>query len=778
MTERPDGPPGDGGTTPTPPSVHDDASDVTPPRGKKMISKDELLIEKTIKFRFPAIQTHDKVSPASIHLHWIQTVQEVLGHEIQVINNKNRIIPKVDTLRWSSDEHHQHFNVHQAISFANSQNNSNNSDGKRKPVTNRGNTAYIVHRIRTSATIREIKSIPKVRELLRRNKVYLTMHNWSEDIWNTTHLGFIMGVDPQFLDDVNAKTRISNDIKNALPRAKVPRFELVFTTPSISINNQTVQTKAFAIETERSTSTELMKILKLAYKDTKAFVPFQMKQKNPEAYQRIVLQNSKLMAGNHIIVLNNIGPDVMYYLKDHILAIKGIKDVAPAPSYIKDGKYRVQVQKTEFQSARKTLMKELPSLYETEVPPDGKATTSKYNGPPEVATIFSDGYSSSSDGSYMSASIATAMSYDPLTINTQYAMYQNEVEEEKFSNSFDTPMSWADILKKKLNLPTHINVEDSSDNVSKVQQETSRLSSALEASQAEVELLKSRLAQMEQERNEEKKEIQAQVKEQVALALKDHIPKDPTPSGITTSQFADFVAMQDRRFQDMFTMFNHVLSQTNHNDMVSTSKRPAIIDLSNTSTGDNTTITSQSSDPTTEARKRLDRKKTPHKDDKSNSKEDGPQTTIETEEGIQHGEVETPNYPRIRAHQTTPTSMWYSPTIPPSPNLADVIMQDDVANPPTDSKEMAEAHYSDVLEVQNEMFREHLDSLTPIQLEDILQQHSPSGPTEQAHQTNSADPQLNECTENPTTAPNQKDKNWHKDRTMSETHANNNDTTC
>lgn len=212
--------------------------------------------------------------------------------------------------------------------------------------------------------------------------------------------------------------------------------------------------------------------------------------------------------------------------------------------------------------------------------------------------------------------------------------------------------------------------------------------------------MKSRLAQVENERRDEKLDIQTQVKEQVAQALQVHLMIATTPAGITNAQFTEFVAMQDRRFQDMFTsMFHQLLNQTKQSDSISASKRPAIIDLSNTSTGDNTTMTSQSSDPTTEARKRLDRKKTPHKEDNSTSTENDHQSNVSQVATSPCDQLETPNtHPRIRPHQTTPTSMWYSPTIPHSPNLADVIMQDDVANPPTESKDLAEEHYSEIIE--------------------------------------------------------------------------------
>ena len=560
MTNLSDGPPGDGGTAQKPTLTQDDASDATPPRGRKGSSNDATLIEKTIRFRFRATATKNDISPASIHLHWIQIVQEALGQNIQIVSNKSRILPKVDTLTWSIEDHGKVFSTHPVVSHARSQPTSGISTETTTPVQNRKNTVIIVHRIRTSNSLQEIKNIPKVRELLQTHEVYLTEQKWSEDIWNTTHLGFIMGIDPQFLDEVNAKTRISNDIKKALPKAKIPRFELMFTTPSIETNDKYARTKAFAIETERTTSMEMMKILQIAYKDTNAFIPFHMKKKHPEAYRRTILQQTKYMAENHVIVLCNIGPDVMYYVKDHLMAINGVKDIAPAPSVEKDGKYRVQVHKSDFYKVRKILIDKLETVYQDEVPPDGKETTNRYQGKPSVAPIFSD-ERSSSEGSYMSASIATAMSYDAATLEEQYARYQGD-KDESSTTSQATPTSWANILRQKPQRPVHIEIVDKSNDSENKKQETTELITALEASRAEVESLKSRLLQIEIEKEDEKMKMKEQVKAQVESALNEHLQHNLVQPGITTTQFSEFVAMQDRRFQDMFSMFHQLLTQS------------------------------------------------------------------------------------------------------------------------------------------------------------------------------------------------------------------------
>ena len=85
---------------------------------------------------------------------------------------------------------------------------------------------------------------------------------------------------------------ISNEIKKSFPKAKIPQFQIAFCSPQTKIQNTQLWTKAYAIETEKSTSMELLKMLKNTYRETTEFVPFQMSS-----------QQSKMIADQHVIVL-------------------------------------------------------------------------------------------------------------------------------------------------------------------------------------------------------------------------------------------------------------------------------------------------------------------------------------------------------------------------------------------------------------------------------------------------------------------------------------------
>ena len=66
---------------------------------------------------------------------------------------------------------------------------------------------------------------------------------------------------------------------------------------------------------------QLIPITKEATKHTKEFVTFQMRRRNPDALQGAIRYQNHLLSTQHVIVINNIGTEAMYYLSDRIRAI-------------------------------------------------------------------------------------------------------------------------------------------------------------------------------------------------------------------------------------------------------------------------------------------------------------------------------------------------------------------------------------------------------------------------------------------------------------------------
>jgi hypothetical protein len=468
---------------------HDDASDVTPPVASRRNSHDLQRVEKTLKFRFFSTGGRDQVDPAQIHLHWIQAIQEQFGSDVQVMNNNGQVMPNVDTIRWTIGQHKNNFKLYQTASRTRIGAQSQRHDSR--PIQTKGISTLIIHRVRTSVTIQEMKGVPKVMKLLQEHQCFLTEHRWTEDIWDTTQLGFFSGLDPQVYDVVNATEKVRNEIKENLPqRTKVPKFQLTFTTPQIKHKGQVYKTKAYAIETTKQDSTEMLRLLKQAYCNNNAFVPFQMRTRHPEAYARYILRQTKSMSDHHVIIANNISIDAMYYLADYIKSVNGVLDIVASTSVTKSGRHKIMVNKANFYPVRKEIMSKLPEWYDAHVPEDAKAVNRQFPDPPEIAPLFSDGYSSG-DNTYMSASVNTAMSY-PVTLfefetDTPTLGGKDRSPTKGYPQADNSMMTWAQRVRK-----SPISTSESTDTQSFTQSTVpdEDYVSDLASSRAEVEELK------------------------------------------------------------------------------------------------------------------------------------------------------------------------------------------------------------------------------------------------------------------------------------------------
>ena len=238
-------------------STSDDDTVVTPPRGDRTRSTDRELEEKTIKFRFAPVTDGNPVPPHILHVHWMHAVQKAFGSQVQFFDNANRLVPVIDPLRTEETSQKMRFTLHGRTEAKRMQ--------SRQPVVNghRRTTKYIVHRVRTAYPINELKAAPEVMKMLKDHDFYVNEHRWSEEDWDVLQIGFMFGIDPTFYTIDQATAKIMDTIARNMPaRTKVPKFKLVYSTPKVVSSRREIRTKAYAIETHRSTALEMAKLLK------------------------------------------------------------------------------------------------------------------------------------------------------------------------------------------------------------------------------------------------------------------------------------------------------------------------------------------------------------------------------------------------------------------------------------------------------------------------------------------------------------------------------------
>ena len=170
----------------------DDSSEVTVPHGKN--PNENLLtimMSKVRKFSFVYDDSvKHRVAPSIIHTHWMQIVQESLGDGIIIIiiNNHNKNVENVCTIKWSDPKVHQkQFRLHQKTVGRDDKQNT---------------TYYILHRIQTNESVGKIKALTRVKSLMKEYNFFITDHQWSETEWETTRIGFVTNIHPQAQDSL------------------------------------------------------------------------------------------------------------------------------------------------------------------------------------------------------------------------------------------------------------------------------------------------------------------------------------------------------------------------------------------------------------------------------------------------------------------------------------------------------------------------------------------------------------------------------------------------
>ena len=283
----------------------------------------------------------DMIAPSVVHARWMCILQEEFGEAVQFFDNKNQIIPHLDPIRMDQQLAKAQFLWHSQAP----------KHGPAAPPqsrsTDRRFTRYMLHRMRTSISLSTIKANHKVRAFLKDHNFYVNEHRWNETEWDTTQLGFFFGTDPSFYNVDQATAKITAEIQKATGGKKFPKFKLVFTSPKVTNGKKSYSTKAYAIESQRATSQEMIAVLKSVFKSTGEFVPYQMRRKHPDAFLKLIRAQTQVLAKNRIIHLNYIGSEATYYMSDHINAVPGIKALLPT-KHDTLGQYKISVIEKTF----------------------------------------------------------------------------------------------------------------------------------------------------------------------------------------------------------------------------------------------------------------------------------------------------------------------------------------------------------------------------------------------------------------------------------------------
>jgi hypothetical protein len=359
------------------------------------------MTSKVFKFSFVYTgTTKHKVAPSVFHTHWMKAVQDAFGSEIVIINNKNQNVETVSTLKWTDPSiHAKQFKIHQKT-FGSAERHTT--------------TFFIVHRVFTNLSLSKIRSHHAVQKIMREFKFYITDHQWTENNWDTTRIGWITTINPTYYNREQAQVKFSELLHSKLlaKKVKIPMFRMSFVSPTAEKDGNTISTKAYAIEILSETSVHMLNVLKTLLSDVvTSFVPYSMRSKYPEAYIQAIKFQTQSMNATRVVILQNISEAMMFYLGPHICALAGTIDLLASPQVDENGRHTLLVEKEAFKSVRNLITQNLANWIIKHVSIDAQPKEEQFAGIARVKPIHDDGMSSG-ENSWMSASNASFMSMD------------------------------------------------------------------------------------------------------------------------------------------------------------------------------------------------------------------------------------------------------------------------------------------------------------------------------------------------------------------------------
>jgi hypothetical protein len=203
----------------------------------------------------------------------------------------------------------------------------------------------------------------------------------------------------------------------------------------------------------------------------------------------------------------------MYYIEEHIKAVEGVIDVCPTSTTFNDGRHKVLVTKKEFHAARTQLMQKLPEWFDAHVESDAKQLNKKFLDPPTVAPIALDNISNG-EGTYMSASVNTMMSYDTKSSDeflNDTVLNIIDTSETPLSRIFGQHQSWAERVNKGSNTSRQ---SIKTPTVTTESQLTDDYMAELAASKAEVAELRDKLTVIEEAKKTQQYELEQKAEKQ------------------------------------------------------------------------------------------------------------------------------------------------------------------------------------------------------------------------------------------------------------------------
>lgn len=224
-----------------------------------------------------------------------------------------------------------------------------------------------IHRIRTSTSLAELKEAWGVLDELKKQKAYVRTHAFGEKDREISHIGFIPGVNMMNISKEVVEDEILGMIKRT--NAEVPNFEIVQVGVDMGKGSKlSERTRAYEIQCPQRNASSLAKMLQSgAFIDHPVYVPYRMKQSNPEVFKQAIKRQIKILAEQWVIKLQGFTPDMIAFTRDKVLESWAVGIVPTKNTAL--GEWKILVDKNSFKHTVAWLREHWVEIMEL-IPPE------------------------------------------------------------------------------------------------------------------------------------------------------------------------------------------------------------------------------------------------------------------------------------------------------------------------------------------------------------------------------------------------------------------------
>jgi hypothetical protein len=228
-------------------------------------------------------------------------------------------------------------------------------------------TYEIYHRIRTSLTLATMKRSDHVLTKLQAAKVWLTEHQWPEDVHDVVEIGWFTRMNP----DITIPEQVEREVREEMTRVvgpsagRIPNFRCHRTKVKTHFNGRRYVTRAIGVQCRIGDRRLMEQLLLKAFKTIPGkFVFYVARHHNPSNYARAIKYQSRYLDSCRVVIIEGIPAAAMLefapFLHDRDPRVVHVWQTNRSNSA---GRFNLETTLDELYPLATTIARDIVSIY-------------------------------------------------------------------------------------------------------------------------------------------------------------------------------------------------------------------------------------------------------------------------------------------------------------------------------------------------------------------------------------------------------------------------------